>query len=610
MTAALRHRGPDDDGGVALPEVSLGARRLAIIDIAGGRQPMWNEDHSIAVVFNGEIYNAQALRDDLVVRGHEFVTRCDTEVLPHLFEEYGDAFVDRLDGQFAIALWDARRQRLVLTRDRLGIRPLYCARSPGRFVFGSELKSVLIGLDRRPALNLEAVFHYLSLKYVPTPLTIYDDVRALRPGEQLVFQNRRCTVRRYWNLEDVPETSLNDEDALAQLEDQIVSSVHRRMIADVPVGALLSGGLDSSLIVAIATELTGGPIQTFTLGYADDFAHKRSDVEAARRVARLFGTRHHEYVLTPDEFTADLPAVLQAFDEPFAGVVSPYFLCKLVARHVKVCLSGDGADELFGSYLAHRLAQPVHNVRTHGLRAAQVRPELLRPCQDDRARLQRFAGMPEWQWRAALGVFTDDEKADLLNPDFHAFTDLSTVDWLRDQFAACPHTDPQNRQQHFDCRGLLPDLVLRFNDRLSMAHSIETRVPFVGHELVHFASSLPGHLKIRDGVCKWLLKEAARRHLPTEIVDRPKEGFVPPVNEWQRAAFRPQIESTLRPARLAAHGLFKPGRVDHLLARYYAGQTDLQYKVWALYCFQLWYDHVAARAVDDRAAPAPAALTV
>ena len=604
MTAALRHRGPDDDGCISLPHVSLGARRLAIVDPAGGRQPMSNEDCSVTVVFNGEIYNAQALRDELAARGHVFQTRCDTEVLPHLYEEFGDNFVTRLDGQFSIGLWDARRQRLVLTRDRLGIRPLYYARQAHRFVFGSEIKSVLLGLERRPTLNLEAIFHYLTLKYVPAPLTSYAGVRALRPGEQLVYQNERRTVRRYWSLEQVPESPVDADDAAARLEDLLVSSIRGRMIADVPVGAMLSGGLDSSLIVAIAAELTGRPLHTFTLAYDEDFAHKRTDVEAARRVAQLFGTEHHEYTLTRDEFIADLPAVLQAFDEPFAGVISPYFLCKLVAQHVKVCLSGDGADELFGSYLAHRLAQPVNNLRTLGISAVRDWPELLAPCQDDFGLVQSFARLPEWEWRAALGVFTDDEKRGLLNPDFHEFVDLSTVDWLRNQFAACPHADPQNRQQHMDCRNLLPDLVLRFNDRLSMAHSIETRVPFVGHELVEYVSGLSGRLKIHHGACKWLLKEIARRRLPAEIVDRPKEGFVPPVNEWQREAFRPQIEATLHPARLAAHGFFEIESVGSLVDRYYAGQTDLQYKVWALFCFQMWYDHVAAPVAAPTAAPA------
>jgi asparagine synthase (glutamine-hydrolysing) len=608
MAAVLAHRGPDDSGFLVRPEVSLAVRRLSIVDLVHGRQPMTSEDGAVAVVFNGEIYNAEELRAELTVRGHRLATHCDTEVLPHLYEEYGDEFVTRLDGQFAIGLWDAARQRLVLTRDRPGIRPLFYAEDGGRFIFGSEIKSVRCALRRPPTINPEALYHYLSLKYVPGPLTIYAGVRSLRPGEQAVFERGRVTTRRYWSLEDAPQITAPDAEAVDRLEELLLRSVRGRLIADVPVGVLLSGGLDSSLILALAAGLVTHPIKTFTLGYVDDLPHKQRDVEAARWVARELGTQHYEYKLSHQEFAEDLPAVLAAFDEPFAGVVSPYYLCKLVRQHVKVCLSGDGADELFGSYLTHRLAQPIHNVQVHGQDAVRARPELAAPCADDLERVLRLARLPEWEWRAALGVFTDAEKRDLLNPEVADFARFSTAEWLRAELAACPHADPQNRQQHLDCRTLLPDLVLNFNDKLSMAHSIETRVPFLYHRLMEFASGVPGHMKIRRGRCKWLLKEVGRRWLPAEIVDRPKEGFVPPVNDWQRGAFRPLIENTLTAERLAAHGFFRPEQVGELVRRYYAGDTGLQYKVWSLFCFQVWFEHVAAPAADAVATEAAALL--
>ncbi|MBU0718441.1 MAG: asparagine synthase (glutamine-hydrolyzing) [Planctomycetes bacterium] len=593
MMAALRHRGPDDQGSFESGLVSLGSTRLAIVDVAQGRQPMASEDGSVVVVLNGEIYNAGALRAELISRGHRFRTRCDTEVIPHLYEERGDAFVDRLNGEFAIAVWDAGQRRLLLTRDRIGIKPLYYSEAEGRFLFGSEIKGILAGLESMPAINPEAFFHYLSFKCVPAPLTIYKGVVAVEPGEQVAWDAGRVAKRGYWALTDSPNETSDLGEITEHLEDLLVRSVRRRLIADVPVGVMLSGGLDSSLIVAIAAELVGRPLPTFTLGYTDDFEHKGREVEAARAIARQFGTEHYEYAMTHHELVEDLPAVLRAFDQPFSGVISPYFLNKLVSQHVKVCLSGDGADEQFGSYLAHRLAQPIHQVILHGEEAVRRQPRLVAPFEDDVDRVIGLAHRQDWAWRASLMVFSDQEKRHLLNPDHADYAPFSSTALVRNAFAACQSSDAQTRQQHYDCRTVLPDLVLTFNDRLSMAHSVETRVPFLDHELVEFVSGLPGSLKIRDGCCKWLLKEVARRRLPDHIVDRPKEGFVLPINDWQRGVLRERIEEGLSPARLAQHGLFRTKEVNRLVAEYYAGQTELQYKIWALYCFQVWYENAS-----------------
>jgi len=603
MTVALRHRGPDDVGYFASPRASVGVRRLSIVDVAHGRQPMANEDGSVVVAFNGEVYNAGELRCDLLARGHRLQTRCDTEVLPHLYEDGGDDFVQALDGQFAIALWDARRQRLLLTRDRLGIRPLFYAPTGERLLFGSEIKSILAGLPQRPALNVEALYHYLTLKHVPAPLTIYTGVHALRPGEQAAFERGRLTRRFYWRLEGQDVAARDPDEVADRIETLLRESVRRRLIAEVPLGALLSGGLDSSLIVALAVEHAPRPLKTFTLGYVDEFAHKQADVQAARRVAELFGTAHHEHRLSYRELLSHLPAVLGAFDEPFAGVTSTYFLCKLVRRHVKVCLSGDGADELFGSYLAHRLAEPIHNVLTYGEAAVRQRPELLAPFENDPDAVLCRVHAHDWQWRAELGVFSEAEKRALLNPDL-ALDGLDSRALVRAVFDECPARDPQNRQQYHDCRTLLPDQVLTFNDRLSMAHSIEMRVPFLDHRLVEYVTGLPGELKIRRGVCKWILKQVARRRLPAEIVDRPKEGFVAPINAWQQRELRPAIERTLAAERLASHGLFRPQAVAGLLRRYYDGETSLQYKIWTLFCFQTWWDALGATVSSASAAPA------
>ena len=594
MANALRHRGPDDRGEFESDAASLAVRRLAIVDVPGGHQPMTNEDGSIVVVFNGEIYNAAALRRGLERLGHRFRTRCDTEILPHLYEECGNEFVQGLNGQFAIAVWDGKHRELLLTRDRLGIKPLFYQADDRHLRFGSEIKAILAGLDESPSTNLEAVYHYLSFKCVPAPLTIYKGIKAVLPGEQVAFRDGRLTKRRYWTFDYTPVESVDPQEAVDRLEKLLTASVKQRMIADAPVGALLSGGVDSSLIVAMAAKESSRPIKTFTLGYKERYGRKDREVEAARQVARLFGTDHHEYRTSSAELVEDLPRIFGCFDEPFAGVMSPYFLHKLVGQHVKVCLGGDGADELFGSYLSHRLAQPIHNLLQFGTAELRANPRLAAPFERDIDYVESLANAHDWSWRSSLFVFSEEDKRQLLNPDFHEFSVFDTSAMTRDIFARCGTQDPQNRQQHFDCSTVLPDLVLNFNDRLSMAHSIETRVPFLDHEVVEFTAPLPGNWKIRDGVCKWLLKEVARRHLPAEIVDRPKEGFVMPVNDWQRIELRNLIEKTLRPGRLEAHGFFRPEAVSDLVSRYYAGETQLQYKVWSLFCFQSWYDGVAS----------------
>jgi len=596
MAQILRHRGPDDEGFFESPSASLCSTRLAIVDVDRGHQPMGNEDGSVIVAFNGEIYNAEELRRSLQSSGHVFRTRCDTEVVPHLYEKYGDDFVQQLNGQFAIALWDARRRKLVLTRDRLGIKPLFYYPCGQSLRFGSEIKAILASLTATPNMNVEAFYHYLSFKFVPAPLTMYEGIAAVLPGEQVVFRDGKISKRTYWNLNETGDETLDAQDAVERLNHLLRASMQRRLVSDVPVGALLSGGVDSSLIVALASEFSGEPVKTFTLGYEGPFAHKDREAEAARQVAAIFDTEHHEHLTSHHEFVQDLPDILSAFDEPFAGVMSPYCLNKLVSQHVKVCLGGDGADELFGSYLAHRLAQPIERFLAHGPASVRKNPSLVAPFENDIDFVAGLADRRDWCWRANLLVFSDEEKRDLLNTDFTALGMCDTAAWVRGIFDGCLTKDVQNRQQFYDCRTVLPDLVLKFNDRLSMAHSVETRVPFLDHELVEFVAGLPGDWKIREGQCKWLLKEVARRYLPDTIVDRPKEGFVMPINDWQRDALRSRIEDTLLPERLEQHGLLRSDAVSQLVQRYYAGDTALQYKVWSLFCFQTWFE---GRRPDD-----------
>ncbi len=572
MLATLRHRGPDDEFILAGDGYTIGARRLSIIDVAGGRQPLTNEDGSVIAAQNGELYNFPAARCALLERGHQLRTHTDTELLPHLWEDYGDDLPIHIDGMFALAVWDGRQQRGLLARDRMGKKPLYYWARDGAIYFASELKAILAipGFDRQ--LNVEALHHYLGYKHVPHPLTIFEGVAMLPPAHRLVFvPDEAPQVSRYWSLSFRPmEPAIGEEDATDTLLARMRDAVQRRLMADVPIGFFLSGGIDSSLTTVLAAELSPSPVMTFTLTYEGDAGTegKEQDRRWARWVAERFGTEHHEETIAASSYPESLRTILRAFDEPFAGVVSTFFLSQRMARHVKVAVAGDGADELFGSYLSHRVA-------------AGAQP------------LPAVAEEPDWVWRARLLVFDDDEKRALYAPDLRRrLESCSTRDHLRAAFADLTARDPLNRMLEAEWRGIFPDQVLTFVDRLSMAHSLEVRSAFLDTAVVEFVARLPGHYKIRDGETKYLLKRGARRYFPDEMVRRPKEGFLMPVTQWVRGALEPWVRETLSPARLATHGLFHPPQVQALVERVYRDGSDYRdvNKVLALLVFQEWYD--------------------
>lgn len=596
MANAVAHRGPDDAGYWDGADVSLGMRRLAIVDLETGQQPVFNEDESIAVVFNGEIYNHSALRAELEAAGHRFRTHhSDTETLVHLYEEYGDDFLHRLNGMFAIALWDGRRQRLLLARDRAGVKPLYLARSGGRLLFASEIKSLLAhpAIERKP--NYRALYHYFGLKNIPAPMSAFDGIEQLRAGERAVFERGTLRRERWWSLRFEEDASIGEADAAGCIRGLLEDSVRLRMAADVPFGAYLSGGVDSSAVVALMSRIGGRRIQTFSLVYADEFDNKSSDQRFARLVADRYGTDHHEYVLTAAAVVESLDDVVRAFDEPFSGVTSTYFVTRLIARHVKLALSGDGADELFGSYLAHRLAQPLHHfpaLRQRLSRLSAAETDLLRPYQDQSDYLESILTLgDEAARRASLSLWPDASKQELLSDKMLALcAGESTEALFRASYGACGTADPLNRALACDFGNLLPDQVLAFVDRLSMAHSVEVRPPFLDYRLMEFAARLPGPMKIKNGRGKHILKEAVRGLIPDEILDRPKEGFVLPVDAWLRKELRPIAETVLAPERLALHGLLRPEAVRQTMETHFAGTANRGPRLWNLLMFQRWWE--------------------
>jgi asparagine synthase (glutamine-hydrolysing) len=573
MLETLRHRGPDDGHILAGDDFTIAARRLSIVDVEGGRQPLTNEDGTVTAAQNGELYNFPEARDRLLRLGHHLATRTDTEILPHLWEEHEEALPQQIDGMFAIAVWDSRRHVGLLARDRMGKKPLYYWQRDGVLYFASELKAILAipGFERR--LNLEALHHYLSYKHVPHPFTIFDGVRILPPAHQLVYRpGCEPTISRYWSLSFAPEdgSAPDEQEIVDEFLARMRRAVRRRLMSDVPVGFFLSGGIDSSLTTALAAEVTSLPVKTFTLTYAggSTTAGKEADCRWARWVAARYGTEHHEESLDVTDFPAAVRKILRAFDEPFAGVVSTYFLSQRIAQHVKVAVAGDGADELFGSYRSHRMAAEGRLIPGAG-------------------------GTPDWEWRARLLVMSDEEKTALYSPDVRStLKRVSTREHLRQAFENLTARDPLNRMLEAEFRGIFPDQVLTFVDRLSMAHSLEVRSAFLDTEVVEYVARLPGSLKIRDGATKYLLRRAASRYFPGEMIDRPKEGFLMPITQWVLSDLQPWVRDTLSPARLAAHKLFDDEQVRKLVNRAYEPNADYTAvnKVLALLMFQEWYE--------------------
>jgi asparagine synthase (glutamine-hydrolysing) len=596
MVATLTHRGPDDDGYFEAPEVSLGMRRLSIIDVETGKQPVFNETGSVAVVYNGEIYNYIELRAELARRGHRFSTdHSDTETIVHLYEDHGLDFPHKLNGMFAIALWDAERRRLVLVRDRAGVKPLYFAMVPGGIAFGSEPKALLAhpAVSREP--DFAALHHFLSFKNVPAPLSAFAAIRQLGPGEMLVWENGRCQQRRWWQVRFQEDQNLAEDEAAHRIRAILEDAVRLRMRSDVAFGAYLSGGLDSSSVVALMSRFSTKPLETFTLVYEDAFAQKDSDRAFARAVAEQCGTQHREHLVRFADVPQYADEIVTAFDEPYSGVISTFFITQMISRHVKVALSGDGADELFGSYRPHRLAEPLAAWRRLRGSGSNLGPDEIATLGDYATatdELERIVSRgDEAAARMQQLLLTDAEKYKLYTPRMRELVGLASSEMLvREAYRRAGTDDPLNRALFVDFETLLPDQVLAFVDRLSMAHSVEVRPPFLDYRLIEFAATIPGRMKIRGGRVKHILKQAVGDLLPAGLADRPKEGFLMPINDWLVARLKPYLKSVLDPARIRRHGLIAPDAVAALIAEHEQGKRRNGDRLWNLMMFQLWWE--------------------
>ena len=605
MCEVIRHRGPDDEGIHVEPGIGLGMRRLSIIDLAGGRQPIHNEAGTVWVVFNGEIYNYRELRGELESLGHRFYTSSDTETIVHAYEQWGEDAFRRLRGMFGIALWDEPKRTLLLARDRAGQKPVHYTERGGRLYFGSEIKSLLAAGAVDPALNMAALDHYLAFLYTPRDASIFEGVRKLPPGHFLRWRDGRAEVKQYWQV-DARETFKGSEaDAVAALGSVLEEAVCSHMVSDVPLGAFLSGGVDSSAVVGMMARASSRPVQTFSIGF-DDPAF--DELEHARVVAKHFGTDHHEFVVRPDGLSI-LEDLVGHFDEPFAdsSAIPTWYVSEIARRHVTVVLSGDGGDELFGGYdryLPHPRVAQFDRLPLPGLRgAAALAWPLLPHGATGKNFLRHVAKDPAGRYMDSIAMFQADERAALYAPGaraaIHAASEAALAQHF-DRFSALPH---DSQMMRFDFETYLPEDVLTKVDRMSMAHSIETRVPLLDNQVIDFAATLPAHLKIHNGRRKHILKETLRPMLPPGILDRKKQGFGVPLGTWFRGGLTGLFSDVLDAPRTKQRGYFEPAFVSRLLKEHLAGQRDHTLRLWQLLVFELWHRQY----LDTAAAGAPAA---
>lgn len=588
MTDVLAHRGPDGCGFLLQGNVGFGHRRLSIIDIDGGDQPIYNEDGRIGVVFNGEIYNYRELMTDLTSRGHRFSTRSDTEVIVHLYEEHGERCVDHLRGMFAFALWDGREGTVFMARDRLGIKPLFYFIAPDRMVFASELKSVLQDRSIVREVDVSALAEYLAYGYVPGDRCIIRGVSKVPPGHTLMWRNGRASISKYWDVVFDVDDSKDNRRATEALDDVLSESVRLHLRSDVSVGVLLSGGVDSSTIVALASAEVNGSIKTFSVGFAErDF----NELAIARLTAERYGTEHHEILVTDCDVSI-LPEIVWHLDEPFAdpSALPTYLVCREAAKHVKVCLSGDGADEIFGGYTRYRDAMSYRYVDWI---PGPVRRTLLTPLAAlmpqsmwGRGWLERIGSSGAQRYLDTIGVFSASECTAML-ADGALELERPLTRSLEPYFCDNGH-DIVTKMQHADQRTYLPDDILVKVDRMAMQSSLEVRPPFLDHKVVEFANQCRPETKIRNGVCKASLKAAMRNRIPPEVIDRRKMGFGIPIKHWFRGELKNVAHDLLLAPSSRTASFFEKTQVERLISGHQYGMRDLSRRIWSLLVFEQW----------------------
>lgn len=602
MCEQIKHRGPDSEGLWLDKHAALGMRRLSIIDLHTGDQPVFSEDRSIVVMMNGELYNYREVRADLEKCGHKFVTQTDTEIVPHLYQEYGDDFVDHINGMFAITLWDTRRKRLVIARDRFGEKPLYYGIFEGSLIYASEPKAILAHPSVKPALDMDALRQYLSFDYVPAPLSIYKGISKLPAANILTVENGEVKTRRYWNqtfAKNGHKPSI--ERAASDLRDLLSDAVRMRLVSDVPLGILLSGGVDSSTVASFATRHATETVKTFSIGFTED---SFDETRYAREVAAFLGTDHYEEILSVEKATDLIAEIGTWLDEPLSdgSLIPTYLLSRFVKKHVTVALGGDGGDEIFAGYpmyYGHKVSA-VYDSIPRFVRARLIEPIVNRlPVSTKNLsfdyRAKRFVAGSKFdivtRHHSWFGSFSINQQKRLLTKDVQASASADIYRGAKDLLKICDASDEVEQMQFLDMNFYMAEDILTKVDRASMAVSLETRAPFLDPRVAQFAASLPLEYKLKGNKGKYILKRAVAGMLPKSILQRSKKGFGIPIAEWLKGRLNPLMHELLGPQRLREQGLFESDYVEILIAEHEKGIASHHKQLWTLLVFQLWYDN-------------------
>ncbi|MCH7677738.1 asparagine synthase (glutamine-hydrolyzing) [candidate division KSB1 bacterium] len=610
MCDVIRHRGPDDEGWITKGNYGIGMRRLSIIDLFTGRQPISNEDDSIWIVFNGEIYNHVELRNKLIKKGHKFQTKCDTEVIVHAYEEYGEECPKKLNGMFGFAILDLKKQILFLSRDRLGIKPLYYYHDSKKFAFGSELKSILQVPNIPREVDLRALDLFLTFEYIPSPYSIFQGIRKLPPGHSLTLKDGRINIREYWDL-DFDEKDIPEGELCEQLLELFQDAVKIRLMSDVPLGAFLSGGIDSSAIVAMMSRVMDRPVKTFSIGFKED---TYNESHYAQQIANHFNTEHHVEIIEPNAL--ELAEKLVGFlDEPFGdfSIFPTYLVSKMARKHVTVSLSGDGGDELFAgydTYIANKAGRAYE--RLPRLLRNAMHPILSRipPTEKKKGlinRAKRFvegmelpADLEHTRWMIFL---QEGEKIKLYSDDLQdTLNGSDSFEFIRNYFNRVNTSDPLNRQLYVDIKSYLVDNILVKVDRMSMATSLETRVPFLDHRFVEFSATIPSRLKLQGKNTKYLFKKAMADVLPPQILNRSKEGFSIPIKNWLKEDLKPLMLEVLDQQKIKREGFFNTNYVEQLKKEHLSGKENHSHRLWSMMVFGIWQDlYLRGASINEKA---------
>ncbi len=590
MNSKMIHRGPDAAGLFIHNNIGMGHRRLKIIDLEGGVQPMYSEDQNIIVVFNGEIYNFREIRSELQAKGHKFKTNSDTEVIIYAYLEYGECCVEHFRGMFGIAIYDKRYDRLFIIRDRLGIKPVYFYRDNEQFVFASEIRPICEVLQNRPGVNISAVDFYMSVGYVPGKNTMFEGIQKLEAGNTLIIENNQLHIKAYWDLEDRPQKNISFSEAMENFEEIVRESVALRLVSDVPLGAFLSGGLDSSAIVSLMSETTSTPVKTFSVGYRDD--PEANELGYAKIIADYFKTDHHEYYLDPMDFFNSIDTLITYTEEPIveSAAVALYQLSKLAKEHVTVILSGEGGDEILAGYPLHQIMPKVDKLH----QVSKFIPDFVLNCIPYTS--EKGSKYIDWiktplnqRYQSISNDVTHSIKKKMYSNDYLLSSHDSTCNYYNKLFEHLSNASNLRKMSYADIKSWLPDDLLVKADKMTMAASLELRVPLLDHKLVEYTSLLPDEFKLNGGQGKYLLKKMMEKHIPHEIIYRKKQGFPVPIANWFRSSLYDQTREILLDDSSLRRNYFKPSYIENILTRHKNGKEDLSRRIFSLLNLELWH---------------------